>query len=378
MMLSPLRNHAVVLACFSCLALASQCQRDVVLSSEETKIKVETVADGIAVPFGMAFLPDGRLLVSDRGARLLYDVDVHSGEKKLVKGLPAMEPDGDEGLLDVLPHPDFANNHLLFLAFASREAKGSTLAVGRFLLTGDSLSQEKRIFTAVPYFERYNFFGSRLLLKNGDLYITTGVSKKYQDSCQRLTNHQGKIMRVREDGSIPADNPYVKVAGALPEIYAIGSRNAQGMTINPFTNEIWFNEHGPKGGDEVNILRPGANYGWPVISFGVDYDGTPVGEGKSQKEGMEQPVYQYTPSIAPSGMEFYTGDAFPMWKGNLFIGGMVLKHLNRLVIKDGKVVHEERLLKELNSRVRNVRQGPDGFLYVGLDGGRIIRLRPAF
>jgi aldose sugar dehydrogenase len=304
-------------------------------------------------------------------------VDIETGKKTEVKNVPHVVTDGDGGMLDVFPHPDFGNNHRIFFAYALQDENGGTLAVESAILLDDSLSQRRRVFIAQPYFEKYNFFGSRLLVKDGFVFITTGVTKTYQDSAQSLSNHMGKVLRVREDGTVPDDNPFTQTAGALPEIWCLGTRNAQGLVLNPFTQEIWSNEHGPKGGDEINIIHPGKNYGWPVISYGTEYDSTPVGQGLTHMDGMEQPFYYYTPSIAPSGMEFYTGDAFPMWKGNLFIGGMVLTHLNRLVIKDNKVVHEERLLQDQKWRVRSIRQGPDGFLYIGVDGGMILRIRPA-
>lgn len=376
--LSPSRNplFIYILLSFSMAIIACKEEKEWLIPSEEVKLKVEVVTNDISVPFGMAFLPNGQLLVSDRPSGKIIIVDTDNGKKTLVQGVPEVVTQGDGGMLDVLPHPDFEHNNTIFFAYAFQDEKGSSLAVESAIFRNNSLSDKKRVFTARPYYKTYNFFGSRLLLKDGFLFVTTGVNKAYQDSAQLLTNHLGKIMRVREDGSVPEDNPFVQVAGALPEIWCLGTRNGQGLTINPFTQEIWENEHGPKGGDEVNIINRGMNYGWPVITFGREYDGTPVGEGITHRDGMEQPFYQYTPSIAPSGMEFYTGNAFPMWKGNLFIGGMVLTHLNRLVIKDNKVVHEERLLKDQKWRVRSVKQGPDGFLYIGVDGGMILRIRP--
>ena len=370
------KPYFIALLILSCVIFSCKEKKEWIVPSEEVKLKIDVVTDSISVPFGMAFLPDGQMLVTDRPSGEIIIVGVNNGKKTVVKGVPKVVTEGDGGMLDVLPHPDFAQNNLIFFAYAFQDEKGGTLAVESAKLKYDSLSERTRVFTARPYYKKYNFFGSRLLLKDGFLFITTGVNKTYQDSAQLLTNHLGKIMRVKEDGSVPEDNPFVKVKGALPEIWGLGVRNPQGLTLNPYTQEIWENEHGPKGGDEVNIIKPGKNYGWPVITYGLEYDGTPVGEGITQREGMEQPLYYYVPSIAPSGMEFYTGNSFPMWKGNLFIGAMVLRHLNRLVIKDNKVVHEERLLKDQKWRVRCVKQGPEGFLYIGVDGGMILRIRP--
>ena len=261
--------------------------------------------------------------------------------------------------------------------YSFKDENGFSLTVERARLENDSLVDRKRLFIAQPYYNRSSFYGSRLVYQDGYIYFTTGVDKSKQDSAQLLTNHLGKIMRIKEDGSVPEDNPFVNVPGALPEIWCIGTRNGQGLTINPFTQEIWENEHGPKGGDEINIIQKGKNYGWPVITYGKEYDNTLVGDGLTEKEGMEQPFHYYVPSIAPSGLVFYTGDKYPQWKGNLFIGSMVLMHLNRLTIRDGMVVNEERLLKGLQWRVRNVIQGPDGYLYIGVDGGMILKILPA-
>ena len=351
-------------------------KREWIIPSEEVKLKIEVVADGITIPFGMAFLPNGELLVTDRPAGTIIRVNTNSGKKLQLKGVPPVVTTGGNGIMDVILHPDFEQNNLIFYAYPVQDEKGASLAVERAVLKNDSVVNRRRIFTAKPYYKVYNFFGSRLLFKDGLLFITTGVTKTYQDSAQLLTNHLGKIMRIREDGSIPEDNPFVNVPGALPDIWCLGTRNPQGLTINPYTQEIWENEHGPMGGDEVNIIQGGKNYGWPLITYGLEYDSTPVGKGLTHMEGMEQPIHYYVPSIAPSGMEFYTGSEFPMWKDNLFNGSMVLMHLNRLVIKDNKVVHEERLLLDQKWRVRCVKQGPDGFLYIGVDGGMILRIRP--
>jgi glucose/arabinose dehydrogenase len=214
------------------------------------------------------------------------------------------------------------------------------------------------------------------VLKDGYLYIGMGEKTDLKDSAQTVNNHLGKVLRIYEDGKIPQDNPFVHTPNAKPEVWSYGHRNPNGLTINPNTGELWEHEHGPMGGDEINIIKPGLNYGWPVITYGLNYDSTKVGEGISEKEGMEQPIYYYKPSIAPSGMQFYTSDVIPAWKGNLFIGAMALKHLNRLVIENNKVIKEERLLTDKGWRVRSVKQGPDGYLYIGVDGGKILRIMP--
>ena len=346
------------------------------IESEHGKLKLELVADSITIPFSMAFLDDKTIVVSDRPAGKMILVSISSGTKTFVKGVPVVNTEGDGGLLDILPHPQYKTNHELFYVYSYKSDSLYSLTVMRATLAGDSLINQKKIFTAQPFYKRASFYGSRLVYQDGYLFVSAGVDKSKQDSAQLLTNHLGKIMRIKEDGSIPEDNPFVNTSGALPEIWCFGNRNAQGLAINPYTSEIWEHEHGPKGGDEINIIQKGKNYGWPVITYGREYDDTLVGQGLTQKEGMEQPFHYYVPSIAPSGMVFYDGDRYSQWKGNLFIGSMVLMHLNRLTIRDGIVVNEERLLKEMKWRVRNVIQGPDGYLYLSVDGGMILRILP--
>ena len=347
------------------------------LESDGSSLELEVVTDSISVPFGMAFLPDGKLLVTDRAKGALILVDTGNGKRTFIKGLPPVMANADGGMLDIIVHPDFERNHTIYYSYSTmRQDSSSTLVVDRATLDGIQIVNRQPVFSALPYYKEPNHFGCRLLLKDGYLFITMGERYFLRDSAQTLSNHLGKIMRVLEDGSIPADNPFVNTKGALPEIWTYGHRNPQGLAIDSGTGELWEHEHGPKGGDEINIIRPGENYGWPVICYGVDYDGKPIGDGITEKEGMAQPLYYYVPSIAPSGMEFYTADAIPQWKGNLFIGAMALKHLNRLVIKDNKVIKEDRLLTDKNWRVRCVKQGPDGFLYIGIDKGRILRIKP--
>ena len=347
------------------------------LASDGDSLELEVITDSITVPFGMAFLPDGKLLVTDRPKGTLILVDIDDGTRTFVEGLPPVMASADGGMLDIIVHPDFERNHTIYYSYSTmREDSTSTLAVDRATLEGTRIVGSERIFSALPYYKEPNHFGCRLVLKDGYLFITMGERYFLRDSAQTLSNHLGKIMRVFEDGSIPPDNPYVNTKGALPEVWSYGHRNPQGLAVNPVTGELWEHEHGPKGGDEINIIKPTLNYGWPVICYGIDYDGMPIGEGITEKAGMEQPLYYYVPSIAPSGMEFYTSDVIPQWKGNLFIGAMGLKHLNRLVIKDNKVIKEDRLLLDKNWRIRCVKQGPDGFLYIGIDKGRILRIKP--
>jgi aldose sugar dehydrogenase len=303
-------------------------------------------------------------------------VNTKSGEKSLLQEVPKVVGKGDCGMLDILVHPDYTNNGWLYFSYSEGDDSSSTMVVDRAKLDGLKMVQRQRLFTALPYYKKPLHHGSRLVLKDGYLFIAMGEKTDLQDSAQTLNNHLGKVLRIFEDGRVPDDNPYVNTPNAKPEVWSYGHRNSNGLALNPVTGELWEHEHGPKGGDEINIIKPTLNYGWPVISYGVNYDDTPVNEGLAEKEGMEPPLYYYKPSIAPSGMQFYTSDVIPAWKGDLFIGAMVLKHLNRLVIRDNKVVKEERLLADKNWRVRSVKQGPDGYLYLGVDGGRILRIMP--
>jgi len=351
-----------------------------IIESEIGKLRLEQITDSVTMPFAMVFIDNDKMLLTDRPLGTMYIVDTYSGEKTVVQGVPAVHGKGDSGLLDVILASDFSKSGRIFFDYTLEDSTGFSMAVETAVLREDSLTERKRIFQARPYFPEQSFYGSRLLLQGEYLFITTGVDYTKQDSSQTLSNHLGKIMRIKTDGSIPEDNPFVKVPGALPEIWCYGTRNPQGLAIHPKTGELWENEHGPKGGDEVNIIRKGANYGWPVITYGIDYDDKPIGAGISEQEGMEQPVHFYKPSIAPSGMLFYTGNKYPGWEGNLFIGGMKLTHLNRLVLDGNKVAHEERIMNDLKWRVRNVIQGPDGYIYVstdaGMEPGKVLRILP--
>ena len=345
-----------------------------IIKSERASFSLIVIADSIQVPFGMAFLSEDQLLATDRATGRLLRIDVEKGSKTVIKGAPDAFCNADGGLLDVALHPQFDKNRWIYLSFSVLKDSVSTMVVERAQLSGDSLTGRERIFTALPWYKEPNHFGTRMVFSNQYLFITMGDRYFLRDSAQSLANHLGKVIRLYHDGRVPDDNPFVNVKGAKAEIWSIGHRNAQGLAVHPETGDIWEHEHGPKGGDEINIVRPGLNYGWPVVCYGIDYDDTPIGSGRTSQKGMEEPLYYYTPSIAPSGMVFYTGSMFPEWQGSVFIGAMALRHLNRLEIKDNKVVHEERLLSEKKWRIRNVVQAPDGSLYISTDGGQILRL----
>ena len=345
-------------------------------SAQQKAYRTVTVAKGLVHPWGMAFLPDGRILVTERPGRLRI-VSKDGTLSKPLSGLPKIAALGQGGLLDVALHPDFATNKLIYFSFAEPGAGGQGTAVARGRLEGNGLVNVKTIFSQKPKLSGGFHFGSRLVFApDGTLYISMGDRGRMKRA-QNLANHQGAIARVNDDGSIPKDNPFVNKSGALPEIYTWGNRNVQGMALNPRTGIVWAQEHGPKGGDEVNILKSGANYGWPVITYGIDYDGSII-SNLTRKQGMEQPVLHWTPSIAPSGMAFYEGDKFPQWKGDLFVGALKDRHLRRIDLDGDRVVGQELLLSELRARIRDVRSGPDGYLWVLTDApdGELIRIEP--
>lgn len=362
---------------------ASSIAEAATFETEKGRISVETVADGLPHPWAIDFLPDGRMIVTERGGKMRL-ITQAGGVGEPLKGLPDVDAGGQGGLLDVAVHPDFAENRLIYWSFSEAGKDGNSTAVARGRLSEDAtaLNEVTVIFSQKPKLRSNKHFGSRLVFDGkGHLFVTLGErsNAKTRGQAQDLGSHLGKIVRLMEDGTVPPDNPFVNKAGALPEIWSYGHRNPQAAAINPATGEFWEIEHGPRGGDEINLPQPGKNYGWPVISYGKNYSGTPVGRGKSKMPGMEQPIYQWTPVISPSGMAFYTGDLFPRWKGNLFVGGLTAQALVRLELDGAKVTHEERLLRELSMRIRDVAQGPDGTLYVITDeeDGMILKLSPA-
>jgi glucose/arabinose dehydrogenase len=343
--------------------------------------KVTAIAGGLVHPWGLAFLPDGRLLVTERPGRLrLVGKDGRLSDP--VRGVPAVVAGGQGGLLDVALDPDFARTRLVYLSYSEPRGGGTNgTSVARGKLEGDGnaagLADVTVIFRQQPSFSGTFHFGSRLAFaSDGNLFITTGERFHGKERAQDLGTHFGKVIRIRSDGSVPPDNPFAKKSGARPEIWSYGHRNVQGAAINPSTGKLWTVEHGARGGDEVNIPAAGKNYGWPVITYGRDYSGLKIGEGTS-KAGMEQPTYYWDPSIAPSGMAFYTGSLMPEWKGNLFVGALAGRAVHRLILDGETIVGEESLLRG-SDRIRDVRNGPDGALWLLTDSpqGRILRLAP--
>lgn len=349
-----------------------------VVVSEAATFRLEKIAEGFETPVSMAFIGDGKMLVADRREGTLTQVDMATGAKAQVNGLPdTLVVRGDTGLLDVVPHPDFAKNSLVYFGYSVGTAEANSIVAGRARLDGTNLVDVETVLEVLPLMSRATHHGGRIVLQDGYLFLTMGEHYDHPQTSQDLSTGAGTIMRVHDDGRIPEDNPFVGVDGARPEIWSYGHRNPQGMAINPKTGDVWSNEHGPQGGDEINIVRSGLNYGWPVITYGEEYGGGPIGDGITARDSMEQPLYYYRPSIAPSGMAFYQGDRFPGWNGSVFVGAMALQHLNRLVVHEDRILHEERLLTEHEWRVRDVRTGPDGYLYIAIDDGLILRLVPA-
>jgi aldose sugar dehydrogenase len=361
--------------------------------SDQGPFRVVTVVDGLHDPWSMAFLPGGDMLVTEKPGRLRI---VRDGAllPDAVPGLPEVRVGGQGGLLDVVAHPDFAANRLVYLSYSKPNADGSqgTTAVVRGRFEGDRLHDVEEIFEAEAWAQGNGHYGSRLAFDaDGYLFVTVGdrqvpaAGNLEEHPAQDLSTHHGTINRLYDDGRIPQDNPFVGVAGAQASIWSYGHRTPQGLAIHPETGDVWQSEHGPQGGDELNLILPGRNYGWPVIGYGVNYGGDPL-HGHTHQEGMEQPVQYFTPSIGPSGLLIYTGDRFPAWQGSIFMGGMAIPQLARLpLVGDGRQVGRmERPPLLLGfSRIRDVRQGPDGFVYLALENRqgdrltRIVRLEPA-
>lgn len=350
------------------------------LDTEKAAIQVEVLTGGLDHPWGLTFLPNGDMLVTERtGQLLLLNA---SGEKiSTISGVPKVAVNGQGGLLDVVLHPDYLNNKLVYLSYSGPgdQPGFAGTEVARAKLLGTSLIETEVLFKLERKSTGGRHFGSRLVFNRAQqLFITVG-ERGAQDRAQDLSDHAGTVIRIQDNGDVPLDNPFQSIENAKPEIFSYGHRNPQGAFLHPETGELWLHEHGPQGGDELNIVRAGRNYGWPVITYGANYgSGTQIGEG-SKKEGMEQPIYYWVPSIAPSGMAFYNGDQFPGWKGNVFVGSLKFHTLVRLELDGEKVVHEERILKKQFGRIRDVRTGPDGNLYLLTDssGGMLVRISPA-
>jgi aldose sugar dehydrogenase len=352
-----------------------------VVRSSAGDLGVETKVTGLDRPWAFAFLPDGRMLITERPGRMR----IAAADGKLspaLAGVPKVFASGQGGLHDVVLDRGYAQNHTIYFCYAEPANGGARTALTRARLADEGtprLDDVQVIFRQEGPLSSGNHFGCRIVqTPDNNLFLATGDHFGPRDQAQNLGNHIGKLVRIRPDGSVPPDNPFVGRAGAKPEIWSYGHRNPQGLALHPVSGKLWEQEHGPRGGDEINIVDKGKNYGWPVIGFGIDYSGAKIHES-SRKDGMEPPIWYWVPSIAPSGMAFSTGDLFPGWRGNLFVGALVDRSLVRLELDGEKAVKEERLLRELRERIRDVRQGPDGALWVATDSssGRILRVAPA-
>ena len=336
--------------------------------------KVEVIAKNLGVPWGMVFLNQKELFWTEREGAI-KKIHIPTRQITLVTGGPKVQAKGQGGLLDVALHPEFKKNKWIYFTYSIKKKNKQTTALARGKLKNNKITQLKTLFTAKPFRSSSVHFGSRLAFDDkGFLFMTVGERGKKKEA-QNLGSHLGKLLRLNDKGQAVSDNPFYKTKGAKPEIWSFGHRNPQGLFIHPVTKELWLQEHGPKGGDEINWIKKGGNYGWPLITYGRAYTGFKIGEG-THKEGMEQPIKHWTPSIAPSGMFIYSGKKFPKWKGDFFSGALVLTHLNKLKIINKKVLDEQRLLSSLGFRFRHVIEDPQGFIYASVDQGMILKISP--
>ena len=337
-----------------------------------TKHTYELVVNDLSIPWGFTFLPDNSMLITEKDGRIIH---FKNNKKIEIKNVPDVYNRGQGGLLDIVLHPNYSENGWIYFTYASSEGtdKGGHTALMRAKLKDNSLIEKQVLYKATPNTTKGQHFGSRIVFDDaGHLYFTIGERGNRDMNPQDITRDGGKVYRLHDDGRIPNDNPFNNEKNVKEAIYSYGHRNPQGMTLNPETREIWTHEHGPRGGDEINIIKAGKNYGWPIISYGINYVGTKFTD-ITKKEGMEQPIHYWDPSIAPSGMAFISSDKYSDWKGNLLIGSLKFQYLDNCYIKNGKVVKEERLLDGLG-RVRSINQGPDGFIYVGIENLGIVKL----
>jgi len=358
----------LLLAFFSLISCAQN------KTTENLSYSHEIVVPDLSIPWGIAFLPDDSMLITEKSGELIH---FKSGKSSKISGLPEVKVQGQGGLMDVELHPDFENNGWIYISYASAdgEGNGANTAIMRFKIENNTATDKKVLYKAEPNSRRGQHFGSRIVFDNeGFLYFSIGDRGNRDINPQNIERDCGKIYRLHDDGRIPVDNPFVKDRNAKKAIFSYGHRNPQGMAKHPETGQIWTHEHGPRGGDEINIVESGKNYGWPVISYGINYSGTKFTD-ITKKDGMEQPIHYWDPSIAPSGMDFITSDIYPQWKGNLLVGSLKFQYLNRCELKGNKVVKEEKLLDGLG-RVRAVKQGPDGYIYVGVENVGIVKIIP--
>ena len=346
-----------------------------IVYNKSISFRVETIVDDLEIPWGMVFLPDGSILISEQTGEFILFND---GTKTLIKDVPKVYNNNQGGLLDIELHPNYAQNGWIYFSYSSdieNEGKGGNTTIMRAKLLDNKLVDQEILYKAVPNTKKGQHFGSRLEFdRDGYLYFSIGDRGNRDVNPQNINRDGGKIYRINDDGSIPTDNPFYNIDGAKKAVYSYGHRNPQGMAIHPITEKIWIHEHGPQGGDEINIINAGKNYGWPKITYGINYNDSKITDNTSLP-GMEQPLHYWVPSIAPSGMVFVTSEIYPSWKGNLLVGSLKFKYLNRIVIENNKVIKEEKLLEDMG-RVRTVRQAPDGYIYVAIEQLGIVRIVP--
>ncbi|KDN55309.1 PQQ-dependent sugar dehydrogenase [Flavobacterium seoulense] len=363
---------------FSFFILSCQAQLktndEIPLKEDAKNYRLETVTDGINNPWGMTVLPDGSFLVTEKSGTLFH---ITKGVKTEVKNVPAVYNRGQGGLLDIVLHPDYAKNGWIYITYASTEGEGTggNTKLIRAKLENESLSQIESLYKCEPNTTKGQHFGSRIVFDNqGYLYFSAGERGNHFVNPQDITRDNGKIYRLNDDGSIPKDNPFVGKEKAKTAIYSYGHRNPQGLAIHPKTGAIWEHEHGPQGGDEINIIKKAANYGWPVVTYGIDYDNSTI-SNQQKKEGIEDPVYYWAPSIAPSGMAFVTSDKYPDWKGHLLVGALKFQYLELVKLDGNKVIGRQKIATDIG-RLRSVIQAPDGYIYIGVEGKGILKIIP--
>jgi glucose/arabinose dehydrogenase len=367
----------VYLSIFSFIFLSCEAQvkpNDISLKADAKNYTLETVVSDIQIPWGMTWLTDGAMLVTEKSGILYH---IKNGTKTKIKNMPKVYTRGQGGLLDITLHPDYAKNGWIYMTYAAEEGEGEggNTKLIRAKLQDGGLTQIESLYKATPNTTKGQHFGSRIVFDNeGFLYFSIGERGNNKENPQDIKRDCGKIYRLNDDGSIPKDNPFVGQVGVKEAIYTYGNRNPQGMAKHPETGEIWAHEHGPQGGDEINIIKKGANYGWPVVTYGIDYDGTTIST-QTEKPGIENPIYYWLPSIAPSGMTFVTSDRYPDWKGHLLVGSLKFQYLELVKLKGNEVIERQKIAADVG-RIRNVAQGPDGFIYIAVEGKGILKIIP--
>jgi glucose/arabinose dehydrogenase len=369
-------SNLLIIISFISIVACAQKHKSIVIAEDPTTIDytTEVVVPKLDIPWGFVFLPDGALLITEKAGKLIHFKD---GVKTNIDGLPEVYLRGQGGLMDIELHPNYSENGWLYITYSSSdgEGEGGNTALIRAQLIDTKLTSVERLYKAEPNSKRGQHFGSRIEFDNdGYLYFSIGDRGNRDVNPQDITRDCGKIYRINDDGSIPNNNPFLEFPGAKTAIYSYGHRNPQGMICHPDTGEIWVHEHGPRGGDEINRIKKGGNFGWPLISYGINYSGTSFTDD-TYLPGMEQPLFYWVPSIAPSGMAYVTSDVYKDWKNNLLIGSLKFEYLERLVLDNNKVVKREKLLEGMG-RVRNVRQGPDGYIYASLESIGILKIVP--